>query len=513
MLSGVIFGGRIWLIYLLFLFFGLTQQIQAIPEFMDSDCSTKEYISEESGLGDERSMTAMNAMSVENGTGEGFQHNRMVKADDSREVCNSLEGVLSSESEAYRQIENLPIDYSSLDYMGIGFDANLAGEHLFQLSERFSVFFRELPGEFLSFVEKISLGYRLLFYLILFALFFLVNIAFVIVVIVISNRIFNKKEHYYESKRKEIIEIVSPYFYDELEKDEEDKILKQLSQYTSRKDRQIILNVLLEGKRNFVGESSSKIKDLYRVLDLHKLSLRKVRFGNWYKRSMGLRELAFLGTVDFKDKIKKYINDRHQHVRAEAILSYMLLDDKNPFGFLLELKYAFVRWDSFSIYYTMYFNGIEPPSMVDMLDHPDREVRLFLLRMISIYNQLDAVKKVAKCLLDDDPEIRQEAIITLRSLEYFRVKEIMKKRYDEECYPVRLEILRSMKHFIEDQDISFLEERVRKGSFSEVFEAVTLLYRFSDYGEQRLWVLNKELEGKIEEFIKHVAEPRNKSIA
>lgn len=511
MLSGVIFGGRIRLIYLLFLFFGLTQQIQAIPEFMDSDCSTKEYISEESGLGDERSMTAMNAMSVEDGTGEGFQHNRMVKADESREVCNSLEGVLPSESEAYRQIENLPIDYPSLDYMGIGFDANLAGEKLFQLSERFSVFFRELPGEFLSFVEDFS-GVSLTFYLILFALFFLANIAFVIVVTVISNWIFNKKERYYENKRKEIIDIVSPYFYDELEKDEEEEILKQLSQYTSRKDRQIILNVLLEGKRNFVGESSSKIKDLYRVLDLHKLSLRKVRFGNWYKRSMGLRELAFLGTVDFKDKIKKYINDRHQHVRAEAILSYMLLDDKNPFGFLLELKYAFVRWDSFSIYYTMYFNGIEPPSMVDMLDHPDREVRLFILRMISIYNQLDAVKKVAKCLLDDDPEIRQEAIITLRSLEYFRVKEMMKKRYDEECYPVRLEILRSMKHFIEDQDISFLEERVRK-VFSEVFEAVTLLYRFSDYGEQRLWVLNKELEGKIEEFIKHVAEPRNKSIA
>ena len=243
--------------------FGTNSADSSHPEFMDSDCSTKEYISEESGLGDERSMTAMNAMSVEDGTGEGFQHNRMVKADDSREVCNSLEGVLPSESEAYRQIENLPIDYSSLDYMGIGFDATLAGEHLFQLSERFSVFFRELPGEFLSFVEKISLGYRLLFYLILFALFFLVNIAFVIVVTVISNWIFNKKEHYYESKRKEIIEIVSPYFYDELEKDEEDEILKQLSQYTSRKDRQIILNVLLEGKRNFVGESSSKIKDLY----------------------------------------------------------------------------------------------------------------------------------------------------------------------------------------------------------------------------------------------------------
>lgn len=502
MLSGVIFGGRIMLIYLMFLFLGQTQHILAIPKFVDSSCLEKKYTSEENEYGDDK-----NTMPLDNGF--GFQHHGEKK----ETVCTDLKRALPACTTIDGQIENLPIDYSRLDYMGVGLNAFLAGEQLFQLSERFAVFFSELPSKFFSFVEKVTLGYRLLFYLVLFCFFFLANIAFVIVVTVSSNWILNKKEDYYESKRKEIIEIVSPFFYDDLEENEEEEILKQLSQYTSSKDRQIILDVLLEGKRNFVGESSSRIKDLYRVLKLHKLSLRKVRYGNWYKRSMGLRELAFLGTANFKDKIKKYINDRHQHVRTEAILSYMLLDDRNPFGFLLELKYAFVRWDSFSIYYTMYFNGIEPPPMVDMLDHPDREVRLFLLRMISIYNQLDAVKKVAKCLLDEDAEIRQEAIITLRALEYFRVKEMMKKRYDEECYPVRLEILRSMKHFIEDQDISFLEEQVRKGSFSEVFEAVTLLYKFSDYGEKRLWVLNKELDGKIEIFIKHVAEPRNKSIA
>ena len=65
----------------------------------------------------------------------------------------------------------------------------------------------------------------------------------------------------------------------------------------------------------------------------------------------------------FKNEIKKYINDDHQYVRTEAVLSYMLLDEKNPFGFLRELKYSFVRWDSLSIYYTMYFNGIDGVSI------------------------------------------------------------------------------------------------------------------------------------------------------
>lgn len=383
----------------------------------------------------------------------------------------------------------------------------------YRTSKILVVFLRSVVSDFFAFVDRISLGYSLLFYLALFALFFLLNIAFVVIVTVISNWIFNRKKSYYKYKRKEIIEIVSPYFYDDLDDHEETAIVERLSQYRSSKDKQIIIDVLIEGKRNFTGEGSIRIKALYQVLQLHNESLRKIKYGNWYRRSVGLRELAFLGRRAFKTEIEKYINDNHQYVRTEAILSYMLLDDKNPFGFLMELKYSFVRWDSLSIYYTMYFNGIEPPPMANMLQHSDLQVRLFLLRMISIYNQLDAVREVAKCLLDENPEIRQEAIVSLRSLEYYRVKVLMKNRYIEECHPVRLEILRSMKHFIEDDDISFVEERVRKGSFDEVFEAVKLLYKFSGYGEQRLWLLNEEMEGKIAVFIKHVAEPRNKHVA
>lgn len=370
-----------------------------------------------------------------------------------------------------------------------------------------------LVSFFIALLDKISLGYRLLFYLALFAFFFLLNITSVIVITLVSNWIFNRKEKYYKNKRKEIIEIVSPYFYDDLDDEEEAAVIEELSRYRSLKDKQIIIDVLIEGKRNFIGESSSKIKKLYQILKLYKVSLHKIRFGNWYRRSIGLRELAFLGRKLFRNEISKYINDKHQYVRTEAILSYMLLDEKNPFGFLRELKYSFVRWNSLSIYYTMYFNGIEPPQMAHMLDHPDTQVRLFLLRMISIYNQLEATREVTRCLLDENPEIRQEAIVTLRTLEYYRVKVWMKKRYNDECLSVKMEILRSMKHFIEDQDISFLEERVRRGSFAEVFEAVKILYKFSNYGEKKLWSLNEELKGKIEIFIKHVSEPRNKHVA
>ncbi len=400
-----------------------------------------------------------------------------------------------------------------LDFQGIVQEHRPEVHKSYGTSKILVFFLRSVVNNFFAYVDKISLGYSLLFYMALFAFFFLFNIASVVTITLISNWIFNKKESYYKYKRKEIIEIVSPYFYDDLDDHEEAAIVQRLSQYKSLKDKQIIIDVLIEGKRNFTGEGSIRIKALYQVLQLHKVSLRKIKYGNWYRRSVGLRELAFLGRRAFKTEIEKYINDNNQYVRTEAILSYMLLDDKNPFGFLMELKYSFVRWDSLSIYYTMYFNGIDPPRMAQMLQHSDLQVRLFLLRMIAIYNQLDAVREVAKCLLDENPEIRQEAIVSLRSLEYYRVKVLMKNRYVDECQPVRLEILRSMKHFIEDDDILFIEERVRKGSFDEVFEAVKLLYRFSGYGEQRLWLLNEEMEGKIAVFIKHVAEPRNKHVA
>lgn len=362
-----------------------------------------------------------------------------------------------------------------------------------------------------SFFEQMTLESKLLLFLALFAFFFLLNIAFVALIVVISNDMLNRRKAWYTKQRQQVIEALSPLLIGEgeIKADEQEQIESNLRSFASCRERKVIIDVLLEARRNLTGNAASVLFVLYDRLQLDKVSISSSRSFDLYRRIMGIRELAFLGSKSYSSVLSPYLNSRNANVRTEAILAYILLDKESPLGFLDYLHHPFVRWIQLSAYYTMYFNDVQPPVLRRFLSHHDPQVVLWCLRLISIYNQLDTSRDVSRCLISPDPKIRQVAIQTSLSLENWKVKELLKKQYTDEPLTVKLEILKVVNYFASSEDTPFLKILVNSGTFIEVREAVRILYNMGENSRKELNDLNSSMGGTLSRYINHVAEPKN----
>lgn len=372
-----------------------------------------------------------------------------------------------------------------------------------------STYENELPAFLvLPYIEKVALGYQMLFWMALMAFFFGINVAFVAIVVVVSNYVKNSRTNYYTKQRQHVIAILSSLLFDgdDVKDTTQEEAVNSLRLLTSRRDRQVIIDVLLEIKRNLTGNNSERIIELYDELKLAEVSKSKLRSLSRYPRASGIRELAYLGNESYSKIILPYLNSKKQIVQTEAIMASVLLEKQNPFGFLNHTDRPFVRWMQLCAYSTLYFNDIQPPKLQSLLSHHDPQIVLFGLRMIAIYNQLDATREVSRCLVNPDPKIRQVAIQTSVVFENWRVKALLKRRYLQESPRVKTEILNAINSFAGNDDIPFLIDLAKTGSFIEVREVVSRLYLMEGLGRESLTDLNQSLNGSLSMFIKHASD-------
>ncbi len=365
------------------------------------------------------------------------------------------------------------------------------------------------------FFEQLSLGYKLLFYFAIFATLFLLNIAVVTLITVLSNWLMNRHSRWYKKTRGQIIDILSPLVFGEDEdnfNNEEHKIAKhELSKYSSIKEKRVVIDVMLETRRNLTGNSINILTDLYSRLELNNISILNTKSINPHRRIMGIRELAYLSTQSHSSFLAHYLNSQDAMVRLEVILAYILMEKQSPLGFLKHLDRPFSRWLQLSAYYTLYFNDLTPPSARSSLNHRDPQVVIWCLRIIATYNQFDSEEEVTHCLSHSNPEVRMAAIQTSEAIENWQAKALLKEKYLEEPLKIKIEILNFLKHFSAEEDIPFLTKLVNTGTFVEKREAVRILYKMSDNSRKILQEENDALGGELNRFINHITEPLNET--
>lgn len=372
-----------------------------------------------------------------------------------------------------------------------------------------------IPGfvSFITFFEHLSLGYRLLLFLGLFAFFFLLNIVFVLLVVTISNHNINRKKRRYNNTREYVIEILSPLLYDsdnEIRQDQE-TAKQALKKLKTNKEKQVIIDVLMEARRNLTGNSINLLLEFYEHLKLYKLSESSIASFRWYAKAQGLREISYLGERLKRDDslLKKYLNSRNHKLRLEAILAFILVKDE-PLGVLDYLNKPFSRWIQLSAYYTMYANSVEPPLLGNNLEHNNPQVVMWCLRLIAIYNQVETSNKVTRCLIHKSEQVRKVAVQASVAIENWRVKGLLKKRYFNESIHVKIEILNLISHFSDSGDTQFLLAVIRSGEFIEVLKAAGILYQLDGDARNVLYAIDEKQDKQLALIIKHVAEPLNK---
>lgn len=196
-----------------------------------------------------------------------------------------------------------------------------------------------------------------------------------------------------------------------------EKLKKEISK--AKLHKQVLIDLIIDLKKNFSGDSEQQFVQLYQSLHLSQYSLKKLDNRRWDVQAKGIRELTEMDHDRFATQlaITSLRYARNPTVAQEAQIASVRME-KNPLFFLADLESPLTEWQQINLHHLLLkVNRKFIPNFRLWLSSPNESVVLFALRMIADFEQKQAEPKVIQCLFHQSVHIREEAIQTLIKLE------------------------------------------------------------------------------------------------
>ncbi|MFW5757902.1 MAG: HEAT repeat domain-containing protein [Bacteroidota bacterium] len=291
---------------------------------------------------------------------------------------------------------------------------------------------------------------------------------------IIINRYFKSRKRQKIQKLKQEYQekLASFLFDDETMEFRADNLHKPLN-------REILTDEIRELHSNLHGTSAVKLRDLYFNLGLHKDSLKRVYSKKWYNMSKGLKEISQMDVKDANDHISQFVDHKNPILRTEAQIAMVKLAEDNPLGFLNNLKSELSYWEQINIFDTLNFHQISIESFEPWLESENDSVVVFALRMIGLFKQINSASAVKELLMNENDQIRLQAVKTLGELElpdYIADLKLLYERETQKLYSV----LQEKRDSPEDRDIKTLDDILPRKIRYEIIVALSNLATSDD---------------------------------
>lgn len=320
---------------------------------------------------------------------------------------------------------------------------------------------------------------------------------------------------FYKKRKKEVYqdlqELLTEYIY--LEEDEDSakrklEIRTELTKInlTSKFYSKLLKNEILDLHKQFKGDSSIVLKQLYIDLGFEKSAMKKLRYDNWTVRSAKIRELAQMEITDAAPKIKLSLNHINPTLRLEAGIALLKLDKENPFA-LLDIDKELTKWQKINLLEAIITSSeLVIPQFKKWLKSKQPSVVIFALIMIEYYHQLDAEEDIIELLDSDNEEVLNQAIKTLGVLESFTAENKLIEIFNSSnSYYTRQSIIDAISKIGSEDSLEFLLKQLqidnRDLALQSAYAIKNIGIKGVDILKERLLLVSEDvLEYKI---IKH----------
>ncbi|MGD9929088.1 MAG: HEAT repeat domain-containing protein [Mangrovibacterium sp.] len=360
--------------------------------------------------------------------------------------------------------------------------------------------------EFLAYVLGVVFDIPVLILLIFLSLTFILNIILVALFLLITTFYKSGRELYRKKLNEQLEQLLTDYlFYDV----DEEETLQKLRKVNSPLGRNVLIDMLFNYQRNLSGEYRDRILNLYKRLDLQKVSEKRISSFYTHRRVRGIRELSNMYPSGARELILKYVRDKNDLVRSEAQIAYAYLDKEAAFDFLDDLKSPLSKWVQLNILNYVKLHEKEVPSFGAWLHSPNKDVQDFSVRMINYFQQNENEEQLIKMLDHPNAETRSYIYQAIRSLNLFEAKAEIKKRYEQEDYQNKIEILQVLEALGDKSDIDFLAVVVAGDDVRLKTEATRVLYRMGEAGKAFLKEYSEAEDMSLNKFVEHIKDKRN----
>lgn len=312
-----------------------------------------------------------------------------------------------------------------------------------------------------------------------------------------------------QQKRSEVLkddiqDSITEYLFDE-----DTAKPEMLERIQSPKDKQELIDEIMQLYSNLSGEISNKLRELYIDLGLDNESVAKTQSHQWHVRAKGFRELAQMNIKTVNEEIEKCLNSDNDILRMEAQLAMIRLNYEDPFSFLSKLKKPFTSWEQLHVYEMITRHQIQIPEFSDWLNSMNESIVIFCIRMIRAFKQAENYKKLLPFLEHANKDIREEAILTLGELRIYETLAIFKERYVVEDQDARVLILQAMSKMPEDSNVDFLQG-ILEPSNALRLQAAEALSRIESFGVKGIETILRRSDDDLQAVARHILDSKTR---
>lgn len=324
---------------------------------------------------------------------------------------------------------------------------------------------------------------------------------------IISNRIVVA---FYKKRKRKVFQnlqdLLSEYIYleeDEISVERKAEIKKELLQInlTSNFYSQLLRSQLLDIHKQFKGDASASLRQLYIDLNFHKKAMKKLRLDNWTIRSAMIRELAQMEITEAANQIKYSLNHINPTLRLEAGIALLKIDKENPFA-LLDVDKDLTQWQKVNLLEAIITStALEIPSFKKWLKSKQASVIVFALVMIEYYQQLDAEDEIIDLLDHENEEVRNQAIKVLGSLESFMSEaKLIQIFYKTDSIYTKQFIIEAISKIGSEDSLEFLLALLSSGNRDIALQSA---YGIKGLGQNGLTILKEKLANLSSDLLEY----------
>ena len=336
-----------------------------------------------------------------------------------------------------------------------------------------------------------------------------VIILIIIMISVLIVTLFLRSRRKIQQQRSEILkdeiqDSVTEYLFDE------DTVKPEmLERIRSPKDKQELIDEIMQLYANLSGEISNKLRELYIDLGLDNESVTKTKSHQWHVRAKGFRELAQMNIQTVNEEIEKCLNSDNDILRMEAQLAMIRLNYEDPFSFLSKLEKPFTSWEQLHVYEMISRHQIKLPEFSEWLNSKNETIVVFSIRMIRVFKQAENYKKLFPLLEHSNKDIREETIITLGELQIYETLSVLKERYVVEEQDARVLILQAMSKMPEDANVDFLQG-ILEPSNALRLQAAEALSRIESFGVKGIETILRRSDDDLQAVARHILDSKTR---
>lgn len=275
--------------------------------------------------------------------------------------------------------------------------------------------------------------------------------------------------------------------------------------------RQILIDTLIQYRKNFRGEVGDLLRKLYTDMDLTKDSFSKLKSVRWERKIKAVVELTQMDISISDVTILPLTNSTNPSLRAAARNAYIQLSKNEPFKFFDIATEPLLPWDQLEMFRIITSTrDIAIPNFSRWVSYSqNKSIVSFCLKLIAHYDQQSAIPAVMDLLNNKDHYFRAEAIVCLGKLSAEAAEEKMMRIYNHQPLICQIEILRAMGSIASGKYMEFLKsEFLYSSNFDIRMNAARAIIRHNNATSRAM--VDELMEMTYEEnklIIKHCLNP------